>query len=68
MMEHQWYYYLSDTFLYAVAKAAVTDFKVLSMLLSGPVIWAISKFTDWTPWTTDDKLDEMIKEKLGLKE
>ena len=64
----EWYQYLSDSFLNEAFAAIAKDYKVLAMLLAGPVIWAISKFTDWTPWTTDDKLDDMIKEKLGLKE
>ena len=62
----QWYYYLSDTFWYSVAVAAVTDFKLLTLLCSGPLVWAVRKYTNWTPWTTDDKLGDMIEKKLGI--
>ena len=66
MME--WYYYLSDSFINDVITVMVRDYKVITTILIGPaIVYAVKKWTSWTPWTSDDKLSDMISEKLGLK-
>ena len=62
-----WYDYFSDSTINDAITLLVRDYKVVTTLFIGPlVIWAVQKWTSWTPWPNDDKVAEMIKEKLGL--
>ena len=64
----EWIKYLSDSTINDFAALVVRDYKILAMLVAGPVLWAINRWTNWTPWKSDDKIGEMIEQKLGLKE
>ena len=64
----QWWYWFSDGFLNDAVTILVRDFKVVTTLFIGPLVyWAVRKWTDWTPWPDDDKIADMIKDKLGMK-
>ena len=65
-MNWEWINYLSDSKINDFTALVVKDYKVLAMLIGGPILWALSKWTTWTPWTTDDKLGDMIEKKLGI--
>ena len=62
----QWYEYFSDRYINSLLTLVVADYKVVAMFVVGPIIWAINKYTTWTPWTTDDKIADMIKKRLGM--
>jgi len=64
----QWYDYIKDSTIWGVVELLARDYKVMTLLFAGPIVWAIKKYTDWTPWTTDDKIAKLISDKLGLNE
>ena len=66
-MDWQWMTYLSDSTINDFTARVVKEYKVLAMLIGGPILWALAKWTTWTPWTTDDQLGDMIERRLGLK-
>jgi hypothetical protein len=68
-MNHNWLFYLSDTFINSVLVTIAADYKVVSTLVFGPpVVYFLRKLADLTPWKSDNKLADFVSEKLGIEE
>jgi hypothetical protein len=64
----EWYDYFSDSTINEAITILVRDYKVVTTLFIGPlVVWAVRKWTDWTPWPNDNKIADIVEERLGMK-
>lgn len=64
----EWYYFFSDKFIGDTVTMLATEYTMISTAILLPaLIWVIQKFTSWTPWTSDDKIHEIIEQKFGIK-
>ena len=61
-------YYLSDGSINDFIALLARDYKVLTALIGGPLLWYGRKFAYWTPWTCDDAVIDGLGDRLGLKE
>lgn len=59
-------YLFSDGTLNDFAALLVKDFKIATILIGGPIIWLLKRWVKFTPWTTDDRVTEIVDEKLGI--
>ena len=70
-MQPDWVYgvleYLDDQSVNEFFATVARDYKALTFVLSGPILYLIKKYTKWTPWPDDDKIAEKIEERLRLK-
>ena len=60
-------YYLSDSAINAFLTFLVDDYKVMTALVGGPLIWYGRKIACRTPWTSDDAFVEALETRLGVK-
>lgn len=65
---HEIAYYFSDGFLNLLLITLVTDYKVFTSVLLGPLaIWLLRKYTAFTPWTSDDDLPDKLEDLMENK-
>jgi len=60
-------YWFSDLNIFTILDLIKKDFSILAILFGGAFAMIFKRWTDWTPWTTDDKISDLISERLGLK-
>ena len=58
--------YLSDQTIMGFIQTVKSDYMILATFVSPVVLWAIKKFTGWTPWTSDDDLADKVAARFGI--
>jgi hypothetical protein len=61
-------YLLSDGSINEFLTILVRDYKVLTALIGGPLLWYGRKFARWTPWACDDVVVDTLGKRLGVDE
>jgi hypothetical protein len=64
----QWYEYFKDGQINNLLAEIVRNYKIVALLVGGPVFWILRKLSKWTPWETDDVLVEEAEKKLGVND
>ena len=61
-------YWFSDGSINDLLTLIMKDFKVLGLLIGGPLLLAVKWIANKTPWKTDDELVSALSERIGVNQ